>query len=751
MTLPPPPSRELMDADLASRLGECARMVKAATRAVSLYPSTHPSIQSALTRVVNASGRLTADGDVTVIVYPDALTIDGRAPARPDAGVIELAGLLHDHLVGEIRIDRGADVDDWHALLTLLGRTPGDLIAAGGIEQAWTLTGRARFAIREIDYAEVLRERASGEAAQWDRIVTNCLRGESVDLDEKTLATLREITGDPVRCGNFLARLQQDTGAMKAGARTAALLRIVRSLVRALAGGTPEELDGLLGSIADGTARLTPEMMLAMLAQAQSAGGTEEAVVAARIVGRIGARTVASFVAGNIIAERGATARLAQVFETLVPDTQHRPAVLAAAHDEAAQSALGNDSGFEELWQNAAGMLLSYSDQPYVSAEYGRELSDARRQAVEVERIADDPPDRIQAWLSTISDPALRQLDIELLLDLLVLEGDSDRWSAVAGVVVTQVERLTLLGDAAGAHRLVETVVRERSAGGRETLRQVAAKAAEQLAAGPLVRHVTLQLRTVDDVRVEPFNRLCHTLGPIVIRPLAEALAGEENYRAIRRLRDLLMGFGPAGRQSVEQLKHSANPAVRRTAVDLLRVFGGHDALPELASMLGDADPQVLREAIRAIAQIGTEGAYAVLERALIGGAARSRDTILQQLLALHDDKAAPLFCYVLTHTSPRGRLVEVHRAIIESLGGLGDQRDSTRTLTRVLQRGDWWAPFRTARLRRAAAAALRRIGSPDAVASLEQAVAEGRRGVRNAARAQGDPARSGPARERVR
>ena len=70
----------------------------------------------------------------------------------------------------------------------------------------------------------------------------------------------------------------------------------------------------------------------------------------------------------------------------------------------------------------------------------------------------------------------------------------------------------------------------------------------------------------------------------------------------------MLLDFGAVGRSSVEQLKTSSNPAVRRTAIDLLRVFGGNEALPELASMLDDADQQVQREAVRAIVQIGSRG-----------------------------------------------------------------------------------------------------------------------------------------------
>src|SRR5258707_968367 len=156
---PAAPSPDAMSADLAARLADFARAVKAAARAVSLYPPTHPSIQASLSRVLAAAGRLTSTGDVTLTVHPDAIAIDGRTAGRPDAAIGEVAELLHDRLIGELRIDRTAEAGDWQALLLLLARSTEDLMAAGGIAKAWALSGRAGFDLREIDYAEVLRER----------------------------------------------------------------------------------------------------------------------------------------------------------------------------------------------------------------------------------------------------------------------------------------------------------------------------------------------------------------------------------------------------------------------------------------------------------------------------------------------------------------------------------------------------------------------------------------------------------------
>ena len=736
-----------MTPELTASLAEFARAAKAAARAVTLYPATHPAIQASLGRVVSSAARLAAPGDVTIVVHPALLLVDNRAPARPDQAIVELAQLLHHRLVGSLRVERAADGADWHAFLLLLAKPPEELIAAGGITKAWAATGRTHFEVGEIDYAEVLRERGAGDEAAWDRIIENCLLGNAVDMDEATLQALTEIAGDPERFGDFLERLQDAGADSKVGARAAALLRIVRGLMEYVTKTAPDDLDGLLRNVAQSTSRLTPDMMLAMLSRREEDAEGEGRTVG-EIVTRMNDRTIASFVAGNIVAERGATGRLAQAFEALVPDAEGRSAVLELARGEVATSEMGGESGFEELWQNAASMLMNYSDKPFVSADYARELSGARTQAVEVDRVSDDPPERIQAWLATVAPEAVQHLDLELLLDLLRIEGDPAPWQAIAIVVTSEIERLTLVGDARGAQQLLDAVAREAGSQGREALRPAATAALEKLAAGPLVRHVVTHLRKVDERDVEPFSRLCHALGPIVVRPLAEAIATEENNRALRRMRELLLGFGAAGRQFVEQLKNSQNPGVRRTAIDLLRVFGGREALPELASMLDDADPQVQRESIRAIVQIGTEEAYAVLERALAGG---GREAVLQQVIALRDDKAVPLLCYVLKHTAPRGKMVNVHLGIIDALGGLSGSPESTATLRTALYSGDWWAPFRTAAVRQAAAASLRRIGGPEASAVLEEAAASSNRGVRRVAKAQVGMSRTAPARERMK
>jgi hypothetical protein len=717
-------------------LAEFARTCKAAVRNVSLYPATHPAIHSSLARVVAAAARLMPSGPVTLTVHPEQIVIDGKTPARPDAVIGELAALLHDRLIGSLRIDRAADPIDWHTLLSLLARAPEDLIAEGGIARAWSTSGRDHFEIREIDYAEVLRERAGGDTAEWNRIIAHCLHSDVATLDDRAIAWMIETFVDPERLRAFLDTLQStgDGGESAIGARAAALLALLRRALEVAGRRSPHEAERILQTVADAAPRLTPEMMLALAGERP-------------LVERMSDGGIAKFVANSVVTERGATDRLAQAFEALVPEADRKQRLLELAKNDAEDSPLGAEEGFEKLWQSAASMLTSYSDENFVSAGYARELSGARTQALEVDRVSDDPPERVQEWLSSVSDDAMRELDLNLLQDLLRLETEPAKWQEVAMVGVAEIERRTLLGEVNGALQVTTSIVGRAGEGEREGFASAVEAVLNKLANGPLVRHIVTYLRKGTERNAEPLNGLCQAIGPRIARPLAEALAVEDNNRVILRLRELLLAFGAAGRQSVERLKNSSNPAVRRMAIDLLRVFGGREALPELASMLDDADPQVQRESIRAIVQIATNEAYAVLERALVAGST-SRDTVVQELIGLRDDKAIPLLCYVLNHSQPRGKLVEVHARIIEALGGLSAHPESTRTLRAVLHRSKWWAPHSTAALRHAAATALRRIGAPETIEVLEEAVSRGSRGARNAARAQ---IGLSPRRERVR
>src|SRR5204863_8303310 len=254
------------------------------------------------------------------------------------------------------------------------------------------------------------------------------------------------------------------------------------------------------------------------------------------------------------------------------------------------------------------------------------------------------------------------------------------------------------------------------------------------LVGGSMMRHVVTHLATIDEAQFERLKSLCVSLGEVLVRRLAEARSVEERPRTRERLTAVLLAFGVVARRTIERLKSSQNPLVRRTAIQLMRQFGGSDALPELTELLDDNEPQVQREAVRAILNIGTDKAFQVLQEALATGNEQSRNAIMQSIGSVRDERATPLVVYIVRNVDYK-RLKSVYLRAIEQLGALKDP-EAVQPLAEAFKRpGEWWAPRRTSALRTAAAAALARVGTDEAFAVLEDAVANGPRGLRNAAR----------------
>ena len=746
---------EPLSPEVGARLAEFAKACKAATRIVSMYPPTHPAIQAALARISEASKQATYNGPFTITVLPDTLLVGGRGFAKPEQSVTELAVLLHQQLIIEMTLFDRLDNDAWHAFLTLLAKSPEDARAVGGVAKAWEETGNKAIQLTEIDYAEVLRERAGGgDSATWDRILA-ALKEEKKERPGggdgeagaggggggggDSMQNMLALTGDPQRLAQFAQRLQ-DLGKASGDdslQQRKSLLEMMHGLANFAAERKPEELDKVLDGMAGAAAQMTPDMLLTLITDpppTPGGGATPRMDLARELQTRLTDDMISKFLVDNIVKDRGASNRLATAFQTLVPDASKQQDILAAAAEQAA-AMFPDDPQFESVWSNSTEMLMSYSDAKFVSEGYARELTLAQSQAMEVDQIGDDPPARIRAWLSTIDPEKVRALDQQLILDLLKLELRADAWSGVLDTAINDIDALVLAGDLPLAAQLLDAIA-EVANDAASPFKDAAAAGTTRLVEGPMVRHLAAFLHKATDTEFGVAKKMCKTIGPVLVKPMSDAIMGEDNPKTVRRLRDILISFGPAAREYANELRSSRNPAVRRAAVDLLRALGGDAALPDLRTMLDDSDAGVQREALRAILQVGSREAYQMLEQALKSGAERTKDTILQSLGAFRDEKAAPVFLHILTNTPFTAANEALLTQTMESLGRVAIDERSVSTLKEILYRGEWWAPGRTARFRATAARALRSMGHSAADFALEEAATSGPGGVRKIAKA---------------
>lgn len=728
MTTPPPAPTAILAPGDAALLADFARSCKAAARAVSLYPGQHPAIGTSLSRLVESTARLTAQGPLHLEVRPGALLIGHAAMAKPDQAVRELSDLLHQHLIGAMTVNAGVDAGSWRTLLLLLSRTPDDVRGDGGIAQLWATAGGPSIEIREVDYAEVLRDKR-GSLAALEEIIAAALAGAPLQLEDEHIDALLAALADPEQLDALMARLDA-VGAERGGdAKTAALIELLKNVAARAAQMDPGQLESTLRELGRVAARLSADDMLRLLARRDT---TPEGEAVGAVLDRMDDAAVAEFVAASVVAEQGASARLVHAFQALVPDIDRRRQLVALAEERAEAAGPVDENSFKDLWGNVESMVASYSDENYVSEAYGRELWSAQNRAINVERATDDPPERLAAWLSTVNDAALHSLDHQLLNDLLSIEHDPARWRDVAETIASHAEDLVRVGHFEPAWTLADALIREGQTAARAA---IVPQVLQRFGQGPLLKHAAAHMRSADEDSFARFQRLCSAIGTPVIAPLAEALSAEQDARSRRRLRDVLVGFGAQGRDVVQQLMHAPNWEVRRTAAFLLREFGGSEGLKELIPLLTDSEPLVQREAVQALVLNGSEEAAAILLHALGTVTGRARETLVAELTSIRDRRASPLFIYLVAHLD-RARHARVYLASIEALGTFGDP-DSVDALKRALYRGDWWAPVRTRRARSAAAAALRKIGSAQARDVLTAASTTGSRGTRAAARAE--------------
>jgi HEAT repeat protein len=736
-------SEPLAPAD-AQRLTEFARACKAAARAVTLYPASHPAIVTTLERIAQLTSAQSLSSRLKITVLANELRVDGRAPSKPDRAIGELAALLHDHWIGELTINPGGDVEAWRSFLLLLGRSTDDIRAEGGIARLWSMTAGRHVEVKEIDYAAVLRERG-GALPRWDGILANFLQrdGDDQEFAEEATKMLLEMAKDEQQLGELFVALESRSAPDRSSQATAsAVVRMLQSIVETVTKARREEIDEVLQNLSAAVGRLSPELMVAILAYAETATRDAASVIGA-VVSRMTEQTIAGFIARNIDAADSSITRVAQAFHTLVREDEQRQRLIALARDQAAASPFGSTEGFEEIWNRVAERLLtSYSDKEYVSNTYARELAATRTQAVTIDQVSDDPPERVSGWLGTVATSELRKLDLTLLLDLLVIEEDDGRWGTLMQPVVALLEDLILVGDFDAAASLLSLITEASKPGQSKERRQHALIAIDLLVSGSMMRHIVAHIGTLDDAQFDRVKAMCVSLGEELVSPIAEAIATDVSDRTRDRLSLILVAFGQAGRRQVERLKNSDNREVRRTAIRLLRELGGEGALPELTQMLHDRSPQIQREAVRAILNIGSQRALEVLQNAITNGAVEARDTIMKSLASVRDDRAAAMFGYIVSHVDHRGEFQPVYLGAIEALGAL-KAVDGVKALREALYRGEWWAPRRTASLRSAAAASLARIGTPEAIDVLEQALSAGPRGVRAAVRPHMNTARS--------
>ena len=131
-------------------------------------------------------------------------------------------------------------------------------------------------------------------------------------------------------------------------------------------------------------------------------------------------------------------------------------------------------------------------------------------------------------------------------------------------------------------------------------------------AVAPLVDSLGDPSWRVRKAAVERLTALEDVSGPV--RALVPALADGENPGRRNAALEALTRFGAAAVPVLVEASHDADVDVRKQAVDALASIGAPAAAQRLAELLGDVDPNVRAATAEALGAIGAHEAVALLE-----------------------------------------------------------------------------------------------------------------------------------------
>jgi HEAT repeat protein len=727
------PQAPTLSPELTRQAVSLARALAIAIRHWSLYPPDHPSVAGSVGRLADAVRDSVGGVACAFGVTPSTLLVAGL-PLPDEAPVAETARLLHDRDILEISFLGVPPTKALEDLLRLLATSADNLRAAGGPEQVWAARGHGTIAIRQIDYQKILEDPEIARPPErrddlWRSLVNAIVQGRQ-EFDEVQQHRLLEISRSSADIGKLARDVIEPKrnldGSPLITTQAATILAVFRHITGIVQVMEPDRLPEVLQNVAAATATLDPHVVAELLQ-------TEEGLQQTPIIGRIAAafddEAVAKLLAAALTRDGRATARLAQVFDTIAPDENRKRRVLTLARSMLTEHDFGKSGQFRVVWESMETLLLGYDERPYVSASYQAALNGAgARGAMLAVR---DLPVELPAWLESVAQENVRSLSVLLVTDLLRLETHPDRAAEIALDMVALVDDLLLAGDFTNAR----VVLRELRAASRGRIAAAAAEAAlASVADSSALRDAAAMLDDLDEAVCAAFGDCCEAIGPAAVKALYPALQSETETRKWARARDIVRRYGAAAAIHLAGLAADKRWFVQRNAAILLGATRSPDAVPVLQALLRQNDPRVMRHAVAALAAIDDPSAARAVQTALRAASGDARLAVVEALGAERDPRVVPMLARVLAETDPFGPDHHVVLDALDALARLADER-AVPSIVAVMRRRKLFSGRKARAFKAASVKALVAIGTARARAALDDAAQTGDRVLKRAVR----------------
>ncbi|MBI4485512.1 MAG: HEAT repeat domain-containing protein, partial [Acidobacteria bacterium] len=628
------------------------------------------------------------------------------------------------------------------ALLGLLAMPVDELRRQGGPAKVWEAAGQASIALEQIDYEKLLEDRDVDQAADRDdddvwRSLVNTMLHEQDVLDERQQQRLLRISRSAADIGRLTLAVTTPQcsidGSPLIVTQAATVVAVFRRLTGLVEVMEPERLAEVMQNLAAATTSLDPNVILEVML---TSDGFHETPIIEAIAASFNDDTVAGLLAQALTRDRRVTARLAQVFDTIVHDDERKQRVLAMTRSMLSEQDFGAGGQFSTAWTAMEQLLLGYDDTPYVSASYQASLDGVGERAELLAARGGLPPE-LPEWMDTLQPDKVRASSVVLISDLLRIEDDAGRAAEIVQDMAVLVEDLLLAGDFQNS----AIVLRElRQAADRKTTATAAREALAAIAASTGLRDAAALLADLDATGLQLFTECGELIGPGAVVAFLPTLQSESTAApAFRRARGIVERFGADAIEQLSPLVDDHRWFVQRNAALLLGATRSAAAVPSLELLLRRRHADVLRQAVTALAGIDDPSAARGIRAVLRATTGASRAAVVEALVAERDPRVVPMLARVLTDSDPFG---EDHQTVLDALGAIaqlgGDSAVSSVAV--VMRKMKLFARKRARVLKRTAVETLVTIGTPKAQAALDDAARTGDRLLKRIIRAARGP-----------
>jgi len=723
--------------ELTRGLLQLARALLAAARNWTLYPPEHPTVASSVARLGAAIHDASGGAALAIGVTPDALMIEGTKADSNQTGIAEAAALLHDRDIVTLSFIGETAPAAIHTFLRILTLETSERRALGGPAAIWEKEGDRSIVIEQIDYKSLLA-REEGEVPEparrddlWRSIVLSISAGHGVVFDEAAQRRLLAIAGSPADIGDLATAAAAPKcsadGSPMITSQAATVLAAFRHLKSIVSVMSPDRMPEVVSNLAAAATQLDPHVVMQVL---QSQDDSHAVPVVGAVSAAFDDVKVAQLLATALALDGVASDRLATIFNTIAPDEERKRRVMTLTRSMLSETDFGKSNQFQQLWSSTEELLISYNDKAFVSDTYRASLDGVGTRAETM--AAMELPPELPEWIESLGQSSVRQLSVQMLIDLFTLEKSASRAGEIANDMEALTEDLLLSGAYEDALRVVQEIRRRGAttgAIGRDASRQALDRLGDSLA----LRETVALIGDVDDEGWKAIRGVIAAIGAASVDALKPVVAVEQDSVATRRAEDLIAGFGAKAVSRLSTLAADARWFVQRRAARLLGRIGAAEGVPLLQPLLRQNDARVAQAAIAALSAIPDPAAARAIQTVLRAASGDMRRAVTEALVAGKDPRVVPMLGQILKESEPLGKDHDVALETIDALGSVGTDA-AVPFLIDMSKRRKFLGGSRLRALKERSIDALVKVGTPKAAAAVKDAAHNGDRTLRKIA-----------------